>query len=87
MSRGRAPSRATDDQGFTEILIVIALIAITAIGVASLFGEQIEELFSGKPPEAQSTSQARPQSNAAPGAQKAPGNTTTTQTPPVAPAK
>lgn len=50
-SRGRATTRS-DDPGFTELLIVIALVAITAIGVVSLFGEQIEELFSGKAPEA-----------------------------------
>ena len=84
MSRGRAPTRATDDQGFTEILIVIALVAITAIGVASLFGDQIEELFSGKPPEAQAASQTRPQSAPSPDTKSA---GSTKQTPPATPAK
>jgi hypothetical protein len=36
----------------TEYLIVVALIALAAIGIVSLFGDQIEELISGKPPEA-----------------------------------
>ena len=38
-------------QGMTEYIIIVALIAIAAIGVITLFGEQIRELF-GKSAEA-----------------------------------
>ncbi len=46
----------------TEYLILAALVIIAVIGVVSLFGEQIEELFSGRPPA---------QTQAAPSAQPA----------------
>ena len=32
-------------QGMTEYIIIVALIAIAAIGVVTLFGEQIRDLF------------------------------------------
>ena len=32
-------------QGMTEYIIIVALIAIAAIGVVSLFGDNIRELF------------------------------------------
>jgi Flp pilus assembly pilin Flp len=34
-------------QGMTEYLIIVALIAIAAIGVVTVFGRDIRELFSG----------------------------------------
>jgi Flp pilus assembly pilin Flp len=38
-------------QGATEYLIMLALVAIAVIGIVSLFGDQIQELFSGRPAE------------------------------------
>lgn len=49
MKRGEKDS----GRGMTEYLILVALIALAAIGVVSLFGDQIEELIAGKTPEAQ----------------------------------
>ena len=34
-------------QGMTEYLIIVALIAVAAIGVVTVFGRDIRELFSG----------------------------------------
>lgn len=34
-----------DGQGMTEYIIIVALIAIAAIGVVTLFGRDIRELF------------------------------------------
>ena len=34
-------------QGMTEYLIIVALIAIAAIGVVTVFGQDIRQLFSG----------------------------------------
>ena len=34
-----------DGQGMTEYIIIVALIAIAAIGVVTLFGNNIRELF------------------------------------------
>jgi Flp pilus assembly pilin Flp len=34
-------------QGMTEYLIIVALIAIAAVGVVTVFGRDIRELFSG----------------------------------------
>ena len=87
MSRGRVPTRAKDDPGFTEIMIVIALVVITGIGVASLFGDQIEELFSGKPPEAQRTEQPTSQTRGPNAPTPAQPAGSTTPTPPPTPAK
>jgi Flp pilus assembly pilin Flp len=53
MGRGRAPETYDSGHRLTEHLIVVALVAIAVIGVVSLFGEQIEELFSGRAPQAE----------------------------------
>ena len=34
-------------QGLTEYLLIVALIAIAAIGVVTVFGQDIRQLFSG----------------------------------------
>jgi Flp pilus assembly pilin Flp len=52
MARERTPTHGVRGWELTEYLILVALIAIAAIGVVSLFGDQIEELFSEKPPAA-----------------------------------
>ena len=38
--------RSAKGQGMTEYIIIVALIAIAAIGVVSLFGDNIRGLFS-----------------------------------------
>lgn len=38
-------ARAARGQGMTEYIIIVALIAIAAIGVVSLFGDNIRKLF------------------------------------------
>ena len=40
-----AKLRGTRGQGMTEYIIIVALIAIAAIGVVSLFGDNIRALF------------------------------------------
>jgi hypothetical protein len=65
----------------TELLIVLALVAIVAIGVVSLFGDQLQELFAGKPPEARQQTTAA--TKAAPAPPPAPGvKPNTTPSPP-----
>ena len=44
LSRGL---RSESGQGLTEYLIIVALVAIAAIGVVTVFGRDIRELFSG----------------------------------------
>ena len=39
--------RDTKGQGLTEYIIIVALIAIAAIGVVTLFGDDIRRLFAG----------------------------------------
>ena len=39
--------RSEKGQGMSEYLIIVALIAIAAIGVVTVFGRDIRELFSG----------------------------------------
>ena len=39
--------RSESGQGMSEYLIIVALIAIAAIGVVTVFGRDIRELFSG----------------------------------------
>jgi pilus assembly protein Flp/PilA len=34
-------------QGMTEYIIIVALIAITAIGVVTIFGDNVRDLFAG----------------------------------------
>src|ERR671937_475916 len=59
-SRGRSASRGASrmrrlasllrsekGQGMSEYLIIVALVAIAAIGVVTVFGRDVRELFSG----------------------------------------
>ena len=39
--------KAQSGQGMSEYLIIVALIAVAAIGVVTVFGRDIRELFSG----------------------------------------
>ena len=39
--------KSQSGQGMTEYLIIVALIAVAAIGVVTVFGRDIRELFSG----------------------------------------
>jgi len=39
--------RCEKGQGMSEYLIIVALVAIAAIGVVTVFGRDIRELFSG----------------------------------------
>ena len=39
--------RSESGQGLSEYLIIVALVAIAAIGVVTVFGRDIRELFSG----------------------------------------
>ncbi|MBW2733036.1 MAG: hypothetical protein JRH20_11645 [Deltaproteobacteria bacterium] len=39
--------RDQSGQGMTEYIIIVALIAITAIGVVTIFGDNIRDLFAG----------------------------------------
>ena len=39
--------KKTRGQGMTEYIIIVALIAIAAIGVITLFGDNIRKLFGG----------------------------------------
>ena len=41
----RKPLRKTRGQGMTEYIIIVALIAIAAVGVITLFGDNIRRLF------------------------------------------
>ena len=47
MRRFRKLLRSQKGQGMSEYLIIVALIAIAAIGVVTVFGRDIRELFSG----------------------------------------
>jgi len=40
-------SQSQSGQGMSEYLIIVALIAIAAIGVVTVFGQDIRQLFSG----------------------------------------
>lgn len=44
MTRG-SPTRQARGQGMTEYIIITALIAVAAIGIISLFGDNIRKLF------------------------------------------
>ena len=39
--------QSQDGQGLSEYLIIVALVAVAAIGVVTVFGRDIRELFSG----------------------------------------
>ena len=43
----RRHSRRSRGQGMTEYIIIVALIAIAAIGVITIFGDNIRDLFAG----------------------------------------
>jgi len=45
ISKLRQSIRSESGQGMTEYIIIVALIAIAAIGVVSLFGDNIRALF------------------------------------------
>ena len=47
MSRTVLVRKAQSGQGMSEYLIIVALIAVAAIGVVTVFGRDIRELFSG----------------------------------------
>ena len=47
MRRGMKILRCEKGQGMSEYLIIVALVAIAAIGVVTVFGRDIRELFSG----------------------------------------
>ena len=47
MRRFLRTRRLQSGQGMSEYLIIVALIAIAAIGVVTVFGRDIRELFSG----------------------------------------
>ena len=46
LRRMRKLSRSESGQGMSEYLIIVALIAVAAIGVVTVFGKDIRELFS-----------------------------------------
>ena len=65
-TRKQLSKRASRGQGMTEYIIIVALIAIAAIGVITLFGDNIKALFgmssdalSGRPDVTQRTRQSR----------------------------
>src|SRR3954462_901267 len=43
----RRLARAESGQGLSEYLIIVALVAIAAIGVVTVFGRDVRELFAG----------------------------------------
>jgi len=45
ISKLRSSIRSESGQGMTEYIIIVALIAIAAIGVVTLFGDNIRKLF------------------------------------------
>jgi len=47
MRRLRRFRKDESGQGMTEYIIIVALIAIAAIGVVTIFGDNIRDLFSG----------------------------------------
>lgn len=58
--------RSERGQGTTEYIIIVALIAIAAIGVVTIFGESVREIFSA------STSALAGDTNVKPNAREAP---------------
>ena len=47
MKRWWKAVRSERGQGMSEYLIIVALVAIAAIGVVTVFGRDVRELFSG----------------------------------------
>lgn len=47
MKKTKLMNRKNRGQGMTEYIIIVALIAIAAIGVITLFGDNIRKLFGG----------------------------------------
>ena len=47
MRRFLSKLKSQSGQGMTEYLIIVALIAIAAIGVVTVFGQDIRQLFAG----------------------------------------
>ncbi len=46
MEKGRARRVGEKGQGLTEYIIVVALVAIAAIGIVNIFGNQLRNQFS-----------------------------------------
>lgn len=61
-------------QGMTEYIIIVALIAIAAIGVVTIFGDNIRDLF------AASTNALAGETKVTPGSEKAKAQHTNTKT-------
>jgi pilus assembly protein Flp/PilA len=61
-------------QGMTEYIIIVALIAIAAIGVVTIFGDNIRDLFAG------STNALAGETKVTPGTEKATQRHTKTRT-------
>jgi len=61
-------------QGMTEYIIIVALIAIAAIGVVTIFGDNIRDLF------AASTNALAGETKVTPGTEKAKAQHTNTKT-------
>jgi len=61
-------------QGMTEYIIIVALIAIAAIGVVTIFGDNIRDLF------AASTNALAGETRVTPGTEKAKAQHTNTKT-------
>jgi len=47
MTRMNALIRSEEGQGMTEYIIIVALIAIAAVGVITVFGQNLRALFAG----------------------------------------
>ncbi len=58
----KALIKKTRGQGMTEYIIIVALIAIAAIGVITLFGENIRALFSASANALQGSTSAKNES-------------------------
>ena len=56
-SRGRAVVRGNRGQGMSEYIIIVALIAISAIGVITIFSQNIRSLFAATANELAGSSQ------------------------------
>jgi pilus assembly protein Flp/PilA len=60
----------TSGQGMTEYIIIVALIAIAAIGVVTLFGDNIRNLFAGASDSLAGETNVKPETKTASSAQK-----------------
>lgn len=44
-NRSLTPNRRQAGQGMTEYIVIVALIAVAAIGVVTVFGDNVRQLF------------------------------------------